>query len=345
MDAASRRSLLTLTIVYGSESLRLSEFTPLTPLDELTSALHDTFNISPRSQKLLYKGKRKPASPKSPRDENASSMTLADVGITSDIKITLLGTPDSEVQKLQRQADLAARRQAARRAAAKSNGSLSASGGGIATLTDEDTQYTFLNLRTLPGFADDGKARDLLARLRDDVGVRAVMKKHKWKVGWLTELHPNERTILGFNRNMGQEISLRLRTDDLDGFRHYDAIRKVLLHELTHMVHSEHDENFHALNRQLNKECADLDWTQKGRSLAPTGPIYRGTSSGEDDPLEVDSGGYAGGTFVLGGSTSASEVPVRELVGRAAMLRLSKEEQDMVDGCGSSKDSGSGSGR
>ena len=42
--------------------------------------------------------------------------------------------------------------------------------------------------------------------------------------------------ILGVNINAGQEISLRLRTDDLRGFRRYDRIRETLIHELAHMV-------------------------------------------------------------------------------------------------------------
>lgn len=42
--------------------------------------------------------------------------------------------------------------------------------------------------------------------------------------------------ILGWNRNQGQEISLRLRTDDYAGFRKYLAIRNTLVHELTHNV-------------------------------------------------------------------------------------------------------------
>ena len=40
----------------------------------------------------------------------------------------------------------------------------------------------------------------------------------------------------GVNINAGQEISLRLRTDDLRGFRRYDSIRQTLCHELAHMV-------------------------------------------------------------------------------------------------------------
>ena len=41
--------------------------------------------------------------------------------------------------------------------------------------------------------------------------------------------------------------------DNWMGFRKYPIIIKTLLHELAHMVHSEHDAKFHALNRLLNK--------------------------------------------------------------------------------------------
>lgn len=42
--------------------------------------------------------------------------------------------------------------------------------------------------------------------------------------------------ILGLNKNRGQEISLRLRTDDYAGFRKYRSIQHTLVHELAHMV-------------------------------------------------------------------------------------------------------------
>jgi hypothetical protein len=146
--------------------------------------------------------------------------------------------------------------------------------------------------------------------------------QHRWRVGIMTEMAPvgyvgvSPKCILGFNKvnklfsystsiniyheatfvfwellpiqNMGEEISLRLRTDDLKGFRKYESIKKTLLHELVsllvllfhkfnilmqitfltiitcfyifhlyiywfqaHMVHSEHDAHFFALNKQV----------------------------------------------------------------------------------------------
>ena len=42
--------------------------------------------------------------------------------------------------------------------------------------------------------------------------------------------------VLGLNVNKGQEIKLRLRTDDLQGFRKRLTIMKTLCHELAHNV-------------------------------------------------------------------------------------------------------------
>lgn len=53
------------------------------------------------------------------------------------------------------------------------------------------------------------------------------MTKHRWSVGLLSEMPPEGKVgvspvcILGVNINAGQEISLRLRTDDLKGFRRH----------------------------------------------------------------------------------------------------------------------------
>ncbi len=51
----------------------------------------------------------------------------------------------------------------------------------------------------------------------------------------------SESRTLGLNRNKGEVIELRLRTDAYDGYRDYRTIRKTLCHELAHGVFSEHD--------------------------------------------------------------------------------------------------------
>lgn len=70
--------------------------------------------------------------------------------------------------------------------------------------------------------------------------------------------HDTRLIIAATLHTPGQEISLRLRTDDLRGFRRYDRILETLIHELAHMVYSDHDIHFKTLNSQLLKECAAL---------------------------------------------------------------------------------------
>eukprot|EP00947_MAST-08B_sp_MAST-8B-sp1_P006435 g6435.t1 len=129
------------------------------------------------------------------------------------------------------------------------------------------------------------------------------MKKHKWTVGCLKEMFPrgkvgvSESCLMGLNVNAGQEIHLRIRTDDLQGFRKYLSIREVLCHELTHMVWGDHDNNFKKLNSQLLKEVVELDWTKKGGrrlggrlQIAPPPP-----SSGRSGGRRGGGGGGGGG--------------------------------------------------
>ncbi|KAL0311279.1 UNVERIFIED_CONTAM: hypothetical protein Sangu_2422600 [Sesamum angustifolium] len=87
------------------------------------------------------------------------------------------------------------------------------------------------------------RALELLHRLASDPGIVAIMNKHRWRVGILTEMAPvgyvgvSPKCILGFNK--------------------------------AHMVFGEHDSNFYALDKQLNEEAATLDWSKsKGHTLS-----------------------------------------------------------------------------
>jgi hypothetical protein len=105
--------------------------------------------------------------------------------------------------------------------------------------------------------------------------------------------------VLGLNQNKGQKILLRLRTDDLKGFRKYLTIKKVLFHELSHNVFSEHDNDFYQLMRQVEKECQELDWTNT-RGFATTRDTIM-----EDvmNPIRLNDGSNVqGGSYQLGGN-------------------------------------------
>lgn len=59
----------------------------------------------------------------------------------------------------------------------------------------------------------------------------------------------------------GLRDSPLLMRHPMQGFRRYQKIRETLVHELTHMVWGDHDNNFKQLNSQLLREAAQLDWT------------------------------------------------------------------------------------
>ena len=140
----------------------------------------------------------------------------------------------------------------------------------------EEAQYTFTTLRPLPYLPRPEKSLEFLKRLRDDPGIKASMRKHQWTVPLLTEMNPIEHTqadmsgvsrTLGLNRNKGEVIELRLRTDAYDGYRDYKTIRKTLCHEMAHNVWSDHDRNFWNLCHEIEKEVEQADWKHGGRKV------------------------------------------------------------------------------
>lgn len=83
----------------------------------------------------------------------------------------------------------------------------------------------------------------------------------------------------------------------------------------------------------------NLDWTAHGgHSVVSGGEFYNPVEGGS-----VDEGGsvtYESGTYVLGGGRTQGETGVddvrqmREKIVEAALLRLTKEEVEMLEGCG-----------
>ncbi|KAF5839828.1 WLM domain-containing protein [Dunaliella salina] len=131
------------------------------------------------------------------------------------------------------------------------------------------TPFTFHDYQVLPErpgvFPPPKEALKLLHRLASDSSIVHIMKDNQFSVGSLREMPPeglvgiSETCILGYNVNRGQEIHLRLRTDNGKGFRKYQSILQTLCHELTHNVHGPHDNNFKALCSKLNKDVNSVN--------------------------------------------------------------------------------------
>jgi len=111
----------------------------------------------------------------------------------------------------------------------------------------------------------DFRAMELLQTLAMDPGVVAVMKERELVVGTLGEMDPIDDRImqkkqaegaclLGYNTNAGTRIDIKLRTDDLKGFRPYPELVGTLLHELSHNWVGEHNLLFWTNYAQMRAE-------------------------------------------------------------------------------------------
>ncbi|KAI9004629.1 WLM domain-containing protein [Gaertneriomyces semiglobifer] len=305
-SATDRNDLVTFSVSFRKVMLSVT-LPGATTVSEMKAHLSNLPEIAipPTALKLTLRGKA----------NFPADATLRDVGVTSGTKILVLGSSQQEVDYVKRKDEAVKWQLEDQKRLKRAPPGFGGSESRVRSLSDQTAdEYTFLDIRPLDEFTDKSKAYDVLCKLRDDPAIKNIMTTRKWSVGALIELHPRQRTILGYNQNKGQIIALRLRTDDLDGFRYYDDVRRVLLHELSHMVWSEHDERFHSLNRELNADVVKHE--KSGRTIGPKVRRY--------EPREeelVDSGGFVGGTFVLGGRGLDGR-DRREAAAEAALRRL-----------------------
>ncbi|KAF8242286.1 WLM-domain-containing protein [Wilcoxina mikolae CBS 423.85] len=194
--------------------------------------------------------------------------------------------------------------------------------------------YTFTTLRPLEHLPNPSRSLAYLDRLRNDAGIKAVMRKYKWTVPVLAEMEPIGNTdeksrTLGRNWDKGSVIEVRLRTDAYDGYRDYKTVRKTMAHELAHMVYGEHDRDFWELCGRLEKEIEKADWRSGGRPL--TDQVFY---EPPEERQEADSGvGWRGGVQKLGmgkgeeakkGESGGGVESRREMMARAAEERLKR---------------------
>jgi WLM domain len=111
-------------------------------------------------------------------------------------------------------------------------------------------------------------ARQLLEKMATDPGIVAVMKERELVVGTLGEMDPiddrimlakqretnDQSCLLGYNTNAGSRIDIKLRTDDLSGFRPYSELISTLIHELSHNWVGEHNLLFWTNYAQMRSE-------------------------------------------------------------------------------------------
>ncbi|KAK4699078.1 DNA-dependent metalloprotease WSS1, partial [Phenoliferia sp. Uapishka_3] len=269
MEASTSTLPLTVSVTYNRTTETFS-FPPSAPLSSLHLALSAHFSVPLSFQKLLSKGSR---------------ITLPETALVSALpatKLLLIG-PQSTIVDAQAREEDERRRKHEAFEYHRSKGQAKVRSTKLGGL-DKDDQYRFGELRPFPESVPQLERRTkMLERLSEDPAVREVMVKHKMAVGILTELHPLlQPTLLGLNKNAGQEISLRILTDDLEGLRSYLDIRRVLLHELSHNHFGPHDDKFKTLNSLLNKEVIEYETSHGIRSGAEQLPAWEPAGPAND---------------------------------------------------------------
>lgn len=306
------------------------QFTVQTPpnitISQLSSSLAEMLSIEPQKQKIMITPKPGILKPPFPN-------TQVSAIYTPKTKITLLGSTEKEISDLNNSITKvrvrSGNRLAAERAAPK------ATKHRDWKKIQEESTYTFHSIRPLPYLPNPERSHRFLERLAGDPGIKAAMRAHKFTVGLLTEMNPAEHTTqesrtLGLNRNRGEVIELRLRTDRYDGYRDYKVIRKTLCHELAHNVFGEHDRNFWDLTGQIEKEVEKGDWQHGGHKLSEDEFYNPGDDGYTDGGQHLDAGGWTGGEFVLGSdqiSHGSEGLTRREILAKAAMDRAEKQKK------------------
>ncbi|RAL12103.1 metalloendopeptidase WSS1 [Aspergillus homomorphus CBS 101889] len=172
--------------------------------------------------------------------------------------------------------------------------------------------------------------------------VKPIMRRRQWKVGTLAELNPQQRNLLGLNYNHGQKICLRLRhASDQRQFLPMDSIVDTMLHELCHIVHGPHNQQFHALWNQLRDEHLELTlkgytgegFLSKGQRLGgrqmPVEEARRRARVAAEQRRALS----AGSGQRLGGTGASRGTDMRQVIADAAQKR-----REVMNGCASGAD-------
>ena len=306
-------------------------------LASLGAALAAATGAAPASLRLLLPGRAVALG-----DEAAAARSLRDAGVppAGARRLLLMGALAAELLNAQQEAPAA---DATQRIAPPEHAAAVLArrrGRGPSALVLPPGPYTFASFRALSASQvltpPSAAALRLLHRLACDPGIVSIMTQRRWRVGLLSEMPPegkvglSEVCVLGYNVNQGQEIALRLRTDDMRGFRGYERIRETLLHELAHMVYSEHDLRFKALNSELTVAAARADWTRStGRMLNGSAAWDVGGDDEEDysappPPMSRSLGGASRA------GRSAHEAAAAAAERRAAEARAARAEAAMA---------------
>lgn len=318
-------------VFFVSVSFRGTTYEVPVQLDDAVCSIfefvHEVLDVPQENCKLIFRGKVLRL--------NDAAQTVGDVGLTRGAKLMLVATSAHDVAFVrtsradplvkgfvEEERDERSRRKRARAA----EGSLWG--------TKQDSEFRFGSIKAEFKYSSPSpyEAEKLLQRLATDPGIIEIMKTRRFKVGVFTEMSPLEAQermakrgtpnmdLLGYNMNSGDMIVLRLRTDNVKGFRPYHDLINTLIHELTHNVWGPHDHNFWKLFGELKAQYMRFHrfWSHGGKAAdsGASGGQFTGFASGDND----EGGGDEGFGKVLGGATEEREGLISESVRRERAL-------------------------
>ena len=225
-------------------------------LDSITLAQHEHDDCEV-VLRLIYKGKtiarECDVNTTDTRPAFSPDMTLSKDNL---LKVVVMSAPVSEIRELNSsRSDPLIRGFDDERKSNKSKDTNTLSTFWGALNNKQHTTYKFCRFQectdasfgTRPGSSTPHafEARRLLERLATDPGVVTILTSRELLVGTLGEMDPIDDRIaqqmeheggrvLGYNTNFGMRIDIKLRTDDLSGFRPYKELASTLIHELSH---------------------------------------------------------------------------------------------------------------
>ncbi|KAK3719706.1 hypothetical protein LTR37_004243 [Vermiconidia calcicola] len=311
-DEIEPEAAFRLTIHLHGKAVELPFYQDDATIQDLSDTVAEELHIPPTNQKFHITPKTGLLKP--PFKDPALSLHSL-----KEKKIVVMGATTTEVEELESDIQERKARMDKRRAALQAGRKVKANKHKDWKKVQDEARYTFHTIRPLAYLPNPEKSQRFLERLRDDAGIKTSMRKHGFAVG--------------LNRNRGEVIELRLRTDAYDGYRDYKVIRKTLCHELAHNVWGEHDQHFWKLCREIEAEVDKNDYRRGGHSVG-SAEFYNPDDEGMDE--EADGGGWSGGEYTLGGgsglsSSAASTEPLsrREIMARAAEERIKRQHDAM----------------
>jgi len=226
--------------------------------------------------KLLFKGKRIIARVDTfPFEGLPKSTATATVTKKKPLKIMVVATNISAIQELSTKRSDPTIRGFDQEKSAIEKRKTAASQKYWADVMVQDRDYKFCRMkactdhsfghRSTESTPHAFRALELLEKLATDPGIVAIMKERELVVGTLGEMDPIDDRImqktessggclLGYNTNHGLRIDIKLRTDDLSGFRDYPDLASTLIHELSHNWVGDHSLLFWTNYAQMKSE-------------------------------------------------------------------------------------------